>query len=323
MFGRVACLCLGLLLPSLCSAQEAFESVGSRALGMAGAFVAVANDSTAVYWNPAGLVKGGPGGMTINFLNAHTGPTDGPPIPGATKRSSRFYSVGSYPIGFSYGRFYDSALVATPGGATRMETLGTWDLGATFLQSVTQGVVVGSTLRYIRGTAVSAPVESTSISDALDQAKNLEGPSSGHMDLDVGTMVDMGVARFGLTVRNLLEPTFTDPAGPTVTMKRHARMGLAILPTDGFTFAIDYDLDADLIQAGPRRVLALGLENRFGNRFAIRAGIRRNIEGGRHSVLAVGASLALRRGFWVDGHYTRGRDLSSDHEFGFALRAGL
>jgi len=30
--------------------------VGSRALGMGGAFTAVANDVTAGYWNPAGLV---------------------------------------------------------------------------------------------------------------------------------------------------------------------------------------------------------------------------------------------------------------------------
>jgi len=31
--------------------------VGARALGMGGAFVAVADDASACYWNPAGLVQ--------------------------------------------------------------------------------------------------------------------------------------------------------------------------------------------------------------------------------------------------------------------------
>jgi len=44
--------CLGLLMASAVRAD-----VGVRALGMGGAFVAVADDSTATYWNPAGLVQ--------------------------------------------------------------------------------------------------------------------------------------------------------------------------------------------------------------------------------------------------------------------------
>ena len=31
------------------------NSIGARALGMGGAFVGLANDGTALYWNPAGL----------------------------------------------------------------------------------------------------------------------------------------------------------------------------------------------------------------------------------------------------------------------------
>ena len=31
------------------------NSVGTKALGMGGAFVALSNDATAIYWNPAGL----------------------------------------------------------------------------------------------------------------------------------------------------------------------------------------------------------------------------------------------------------------------------
>ena len=44
-------------VPSLAAAQIV-ETVGTRAQGMGGAFVAVANDSSATWWNPAGLADG-------------------------------------------------------------------------------------------------------------------------------------------------------------------------------------------------------------------------------------------------------------------------
>ena len=37
---------------------QIFEIVGTRAQGMGGAFVAVADDATATWWNPAGLATG-------------------------------------------------------------------------------------------------------------------------------------------------------------------------------------------------------------------------------------------------------------------------
>ena len=39
-------------------AAQTFGGVGTRAEGMGGAFVAVADDATAVYWNPAGIATG-------------------------------------------------------------------------------------------------------------------------------------------------------------------------------------------------------------------------------------------------------------------------
>ena len=44
-----------------------YELVGTRAQGMGGAFVAVADDATATWWNPAGLATG----ATISFVFDH------------------------------------------------------------------------------------------------------------------------------------------------------------------------------------------------------------------------------------------------------------
>src|SRR4051794_30165448 len=44
-----------LVSPAHATAQGSFETTGPRAQGMGGAFVAVADDAPATYWNPAGL----------------------------------------------------------------------------------------------------------------------------------------------------------------------------------------------------------------------------------------------------------------------------
>src|SRR5947208_4802933 len=47
-------VCVLVACPSAAFAQR-FDDIGVRAQGMGGAFVAVADDSTATWWNPAGL----------------------------------------------------------------------------------------------------------------------------------------------------------------------------------------------------------------------------------------------------------------------------
>ena len=42
---------------------QAYSPIGARATGLGGAWVAVADDATAVHWNPAGLALGPRGGL--------------------------------------------------------------------------------------------------------------------------------------------------------------------------------------------------------------------------------------------------------------------
>ena len=55
----IAFFALFLFVALTASAQaQTFGGVGTRAEGMGGAFVAVADDASAVYWNPAGIAMG-------------------------------------------------------------------------------------------------------------------------------------------------------------------------------------------------------------------------------------------------------------------------
>lgn len=314
---------LVLAAPAVAHAQQVFESVGSRALGMGGAFVAVANDSSAVFWNPAGLALAGPVGATIEWVHLQSGNPRGPLTPGPARRSGSLVSLGTWPMGLSYTKLQTTALVAGPSGSTTAAVFQTTQAGVTILQSLVRGVVLGSTLKYVRGTVRLEGAQGPAVEDAFDHADRLRtGKTTGRFDYDLGLIIDMEQVRIGVTTRNLRSPTFPDLAGNATVLRRQSRLGVAVLPSDGLTLAMDVDLDTVDLRDGLRRMIAFGGEERLGSRFVLRGGVRWNLLGEkRQEVVAVGASFALRPRYWLDGHVTRGR-IDGDRGFGLALRAG-
>jgi hypothetical protein len=316
---RFLVLCVA-LLAAPADAQQIFESVGARALGMGGAFVAVADDPSAVWWNPAGLVTGQPFGATIEWDRFQLGNRDDPPRPGVLQRSTRFGSLGTWPLGLSYGRTRTTVVTDDASGGLGVESLQTSYYGVTVLQTLLEGLVAGTTLKYLRGTAVSGPIEGETVKEVLDRGADLEGDARGTFDLDLGFMFDMRVIRVGWTIRNVREPEFRSAAGVVMKVERLSRLGLSVLPSDGLTLAMDVDLDTADLPEGLRRMIALGGESRLGQRAAVRAGVRWSLEGPRTPVTTAGASVAVS-GMWLDGFYSYGRT-GEDRGFGIALRAG-
>jgi hypothetical protein len=317
----IAALALG-AAGSPAAAQHVFESVGERALGMGGAFVAVADDATAVHWNPAGLVTGPAAGMTIGWDWFQFGNQDGAPLVGPARRRGNLTSLGTWPLGLAYGRFETSRLVEGPGGEVVAETLQTSQYSATLLQSVTTGLIVGSTLKYVRGHVAEAPAEGSTVRDALSSAGGLEGPRRGAFDLDLGVMANLELVRIGLTLKNLRSPSFGEVRRPENTLQRQGRLGFAVLPSDGLTLAMDLDLNTVDLRDGLRRMFAFGGEGRIGSRLLVRSGGRLDLEGPREPVGAIGLSVGVRAGVWLDAHYAQGRH-DEQREFGAALRAGF
>jgi len=313
-----------LLVPGAARAQQPIESVGTRALGFGGAFVAVADDATAVYWNPAGLVTARPGGVTIEWTRLRSGNPNGAPQLGDAGQDSNLWSLGTWPMGVFYGKIRSTHLVPVAPGVTGLQTLQTRQFGATLLQTLTRGVVLGTSLKYIRGGITADSSSAPTTKEALEQGLNLSGPTNGAFDFDVGVMVDMEHLRIGLTARNLRQPQFADGAGNAITLRRQSRAGIAILPSDGLTLAFDVDLDTVDLRGDLRRMIALGGEHRLNKRLAIRGGVRWNLkvdEWVRRPVAAAGASVTIRSGLYLDGFYTQGR-FDGDRGFGFGLRAG-
>jgi hypothetical protein len=276
-----------LTLPVSTQAQS-FGGVGTRAEGMGGAFVAVADDASAVYWNPAGIATG----ATFD-LQVSKGPDSG-----------IFVGAALPVLGASYYRTREVTGLPTVSGSgdrqnggsgeVQLRTLETTNFGVTVVQTIAPGLVIGTTARIVQGDVDVFKKTATTV------------------DLDAGAMVSARDLRFGLTARNLREPEFESAAG-IVRMKRQFRVGAALapraLPTGvhgPFTFAFDADLTTTPDVRGDRRTAAAGGEYWLAKGFVgIRAGVRWSTLGDTNRALSGGITVRLPRSIHVEGQMTK------------------
>jgi len=317
-----------LALTTSAAAQVGFETVGTRAQGMAGAFVAVADDATATYWNPAGLASIPIFDLALGFGQLEQpSPSPAPTGSGtqAWRGSNSSIAIGLPALGVSYFRLrlaqaLDPSAEASLNGRemnnaavlARNATAGS--IGVTLVQSLTDAVVIGSTLRLTRVSAASAAFDTRQLSEALDAADDLEGDGETKFDADLGVMLYLGPARVGLTVRNLVAPTWdANPQAP-VEAERLARVGVAFGrgPVRGrrvWSMAVDADLTTAEAPDGERRSLAAGAERWFRrSRLAVRGGVRAQTIGDVRPVATGGASVGIWSGLLLEGQVTLGGD---------------
>jgi hypothetical protein len=326
MLCALACAaCVG--LPCAAAAQP-FETVGTRAAGLGGAFVAVADDASAVYWNPAGLASGAFFSLVLDRTSLTVKPDD--PWSGSS-RSGAAIALGTPPLGLTYYRLRrtaTSAPLATAAADPRpghgdprdihVETLITHHAGATVVQSLADGVAVGATLKVVRGIAASG-LFTGATRNALLEHDDLIGRGSNTVDADVGVMASLGMLRAGLTVRNLREPAFrTTDSGASLKLNRQARAGISFLPLQNWLMAIDLDLTREPDGMGDTRNLATGVEGRIHARATVRGGVRVNTTGeaGRRPALSLGGSVAVFGSTFLDAQVTGG---SRDGDRGWGL----
>jgi hypothetical protein len=317
------------------AAAQIVEATGSRALGMGGAFVAVANDASATWWNPGALADAPLFNMSLE--RSVTESSDG--IPARRDRVASF-ALGTVFGGFSYYRLRlteirDSASTEDGSdgreeeqGAIPVRSLSVSQYGITKMQTLVTGVHAGLTVKYLRGTprAAAGPALGT-VGEGLDRGDDLEGGDTHHaFDLDVGILGAYGAVKVGAVLRNVREPEFEDGAGVVMRLPRQVRLGVAfdgaradLLP---LTASLDVDLRRYQTATGDRRVVALGVEHWFGSRLGVRLGGRFNTVGAEDRAVTGGLSVALRSALYVDGHLVRG-GTAEDQGAGLAARVSF
>jgi hypothetical protein len=317
----VGCLGVG---SGLASAQS-FEVLGSRPAGMGGAFVAVADDVSGVYWNPAGLALGAYFSLLVDYSSAEATP-DGTVRAGS--RSGSIIALAAPMIGLSYYRLRATTLSeARDAGATptdvRLQSLITHHAGATLVQSLTDWMAVGATLKLVRGVAATAVVSGGDRDELLDEASDLVGAASNSFDADIGVIATAGNLRAGLTVRNVTEPEFDGPGG-ALRLQRQIRAGVAVTAVPGLLVAADFDVERVAGTVGEERNVAIGAEARIHPRAFVRSGVRINTLGdeptGHRPVVSFGGSYAVYGSLFVDGQATVGSE-AGDRGWGVAARA--
>jgi len=290
---------------------------------MAGAFVAVANDATASWWNPAGLATGPY--VSAVFEHGQITEPKSPPLEGPASRTTSNEIAASFPsLGISYYRLRVSEVAGpastgdTPDNrqdpatvGTRVRSIAISQFASTVGQSLGDHFVLGTTGKLMHAGLASGVATGN---EPLNEADDLDIDREVHGDIDVGAMASFGGVRLGLTVRNLFEPDFGVEGVNRFQLKRQARAGLAWLSVphgalQGFTIAADADLTTTTTVMGDVRHVAAGAEWWLAKgRVGIRAGGSANTIGETRESGSVGASAALTKSFLINVSATAGRD---------------
>lgn len=235
---------------------------------MGGAFTGVADDSTAFYWNPAGIAFG-------TFLSAgvYYGRDE-------SDRDGRAFEDRAGGLSLRY-TFMGVALTQFRQSDDDRE-LDTFDVAVSVLQSLpVDNLVVAGNIHYLNGTTSVSGVET----------------GSGSWDVDLGVMYEPTLdVRIGVMLSHLREARFdVDDDDDPLTIARHARAGVSFRLPQSFVVAFDVDLSTQGSTSDTWREVSLGAEKGlFGERAFVRGGVRAELGSALGSRPAFSVGLGAR-----------------------------
>lgn len=332
---RIAALALLVFVLLLAMPVQAVD-LGARAMGMGGAYAALANDAAAVYWNPAGLAEVSVVSVTPVVAVETTARGDLSNFQKLTGTESNVtLPTGDFTLGASgaglagivtkrFGITYlpEATLSAEflfrsdppPEGAEPISGNGSKFSARASIYNDTVvsgalplakapfglgGVNVGANLKFIRGRHFSAEktLEVTEPGQ-LGEPVRLNQDSTGNgFGLDLGAQGKLtDKIRFGVVARDLVNSVSWSGVVPE-PRKPAFQAGVALKAPLGLTLAADLE-NAEL--GGDRATrLRLGLEESLFGILAVRAGYRTNP--GANPSYSVGLGAGLGRFLRVEG----------------------
>jgi hypothetical protein len=245
-----------LLFAGSASANFLDVETGARAMGMGGAFVAVADDITALHWNPAGLAL-----------------------------FEGFQVFGMRTSVYSVDGLSEDALLAGYGTGRQGFGLGWMRTGADHIYDLydEDTIVAGYGIDTpVQGLAAGLSVKRFSIDapgyDYYNDPEFNEGGDSA-LAADLGLLYDVRKWRFGATVRNVGEPQLSliDTTADPDPIYSEFRLGGSYIFREVMLMAAELRLPRQVPEYYEDRVtINLGTEIWFYDAFALRAGLNRD-----------------------------------------------
>lgn len=328
---RQLLIALSFLATASPATAQTFEVVGTRAAGMGGAFVAVADDASATYWNPGGLALGHMFSAVIDrkVADQNAATLDDP----SRHDTGSLITLGMPALGFAYYQLRTTAVTPagtmmagfpqggqTPVRMVRLDKLTTHHTGVTLVQSLVQGLAVGTTLKIVHGDVATALIPEGNRDERLDDAGDLSTEGTNKFDADLGVMAGGGRLKMGVTIRNLTEPSFTiTGSSDSLRLRRQARAGVAVSFAEGWAAAADFDLTKNGPDDNQVRTFAAGTEGRLAKKIFVRSGFQLSTTGKARPSVSAGGGYAVLATVWIDGQATWGGD-NADRGWGIAAR---
>jgi hypothetical protein len=218
------------------SAQAAFDKggvlgVGARPMGMGGAFVAVADDSTAIHWNPAGLVQ-----LPRMELSAFFGPL---------LNGKEYYMSGAFVMPFLEQTAFGLSMITlyhNTGNEKTQAAENTFIASFATPMNVEKTVSFGVNLKFLQyDSAATAQIPSTGVT--------IEA-RAGAVGMDLGALYQVLLPNYGKKVSfgflaQDLDTVLRWQSGVEERVPLMVKAGVAYFPEENLSFSVDYSFFND------------------------------------------------------------------------------